>query len=132
MNSIIKIIDRFEAGFQAPKDSQQPPKDAVAVLPIPYVIASSWLLDKPITKTTSVGLEIEIRSLAGKSLAKQTQKVSGLPVGASRISINLRMEQLISLHQSDTYTLKATLHINDKQVADAEYVYEVQLNAQEV
>lgn len=130
MNSVIKIIDRFGAGFDrdaAEKSGYVPGSNIV--IPVPYAIASLWLLDKALKKGSKLSLVLEMLDPSGKQLTIQTHDLE-VPLESPRLSLNFNMQGLV-VNTTGIYTLKAVLSAHNKVIAEAEYPYEVDLDEQE-
>lgn len=124
MNSIIKIIDRFQADIV--KSPSEKDKKPTFVIPVSYAIASAWILDKPVTKQTSLAFNFEIVEPLGTTLATQQQS-SSIPKGSRKVAFNITSSEL-PVTISGEYLLKSELKLGSNTLAKAEYPFEVQLN----
>ncbi|HEX7259480.1 MAG TPA: hypothetical protein VF272_00945 [Candidatus Saccharimonadia bacterium] len=128
MNSIIKIIDRFDIELNAEEMKKQGVEfgKQTVILPYSYSIGTSWYLGEHLKKAASLGVKITIIDPKGEKHPGPIQK-NTLPSGIDRMNINFNVQGLpVSRHGN--YTLLAeVVSEEDKVIGKGEYPFTVEL-----
>jgi hypothetical protein len=95
MMSLFKIVDKFNVSLPSKSFKQiKEMKDSeVKLLSFPYVIASSWKLDRKVTKDYDAIIKIRLIDPSGTELATSINDVTFNP-GNSRIKISGEIQKL--------------------------------------
>lgn len=128
MNSIIKIIDRFNFNINQDdldKNEITLGKQELA-LPANYAVATSWIFDEKLDKDTQVTLKLNIVDPDGKALGEGPSQDYTPPEGINKINMNFNVQGLPVTKQGK-YTLHAELLDKDgKSLGKSDYPFDVE------
>lgn len=126
MNSIIKILDQFRVENESEvHTSTKPNTKSVRIVRAQYTVASSWLLPSPLKKGDQIQLTLSTIDESGEPVISQEHTVEAPTTSPSaRVNLNINVSGLPVTHPGE-YRLRGVLSRNGKQLASAEYPYEV-------
>lgn len=126
MNSLLKIIDRFQFGMD--KKTLKKVNGPVNV-PASFSIASSWKFEEKLKVDEKVLLQFNLIDPSGKDLGGPSDEFV-VPKGKDRININFNVNGL-TITDEGPYLLSAQMLKNKKILGKRSYPFEVIIHDQQ-
>lgn len=110
MLSIVKIIDKFNFELELEQFRQfneAIKRGEVGAFPMNYVVTSSWSLDTPLKKPSTIEVLMRILDSTGKQLGEMKHETS-FAAGTDRLRINAQTDSIV-VNGSGRYQLEVVI-----------------------